>query len=160
RGDAFNWLIENTANYDRTFADVHRLNVLLGYTTQKSKGDNINLQGSPYANDLIETINAAQGIKTWGQNINKWTMISYLGRLNYTWKDRYLLTATFRSDGSSRFGTENRFAFFPSVAAAWRLSEEDFLRESRWIDELKLRLSYGKSGNNNIGNYAHLPAIN
>jgi len=160
RGDAFDWLIENTANYDRTFGDAHRLNILLGYTTQKSKGDNIDLQGNPYANDLIETINAAQGIKAWGQNINEWTMISYLGRLNYTLKDRYLLTATFRSDGSSRFGSENRFAFFPSVAGAWRLSEEDFLSDSHWIDELKLRISYGRSGNNNIGNYAHLPAIN
>lgn len=160
RGDAFNWLIENTADYDRTFADVHRLNVLLGYTTQKNKGDNIDLQADPYANDLIETINAAQGIKTWDQNINEWTMISYLGRLNYSLKDRYLLTATFRSDGSSRFGAENRFAFFPSIAGAWRLSEEGFLNNSRWINELKLRFSYGRSGNNNIGNYAHLPAIN
>lgn len=159
RGNSFNWLIENTLNYDKTFGD-HRINSLVGYTTQKFTSNGINLNASPYPNDLIETINAAQAIETWGENVNEWSMISYLGRVNYAFKDRYLLTGTFRADGSSRFGAEKRYAFFPSVAAAWRVSEESFFEENNLISDMKVRLSYGKSGNNNIGNYAHLASIN
>lgn len=159
RGESFDWLIENTLTYEKTFGN-HRFNALAGYTTQKSTASIINLNADPYANDLIQTINAAQGIRTWGEGINQWSMISYLGRINYGFKDRYLLTATFRSDGSSRFGSENRYALFPSVAGAWRISEEAFLKNNPLINELKLRVSYGKSGNNNIGNYAHLASIN
>ena len=159
RSDAFNWLIENTLTYNKSFGE-HRFDALLGYTTQKSTSDGINIDASPYADDLIQTINAAQEISGWDQHANEWSMISYLGRINYAYKDRYLLTATFRSDGSSRFGKEKRFAFFPSLAAAWRISEEDFMKNSAFIDNMKLRLSYGESGNNNIGNYSHLAAIN
>lgn len=159
RGESFDWLIENTLTYDKTFGN-HRINALAGYTTQKSTASVINLSADPYANDLIQTINAAQAIRTWGEGVNQWSMISYLGRVNYGFKDRYLLTATFRSDGSSRFGSENRYALFPSVAGAWRISEEGFLKNNPLLNELKLRASYGKSGNNNIGNYAHLASIN
>jgi TonB-linked SusC/RagA family outer membrane protein len=159
RGEGFDWLIENTVTYNKTFKD-HRVTALAGYSTQKSTGSSISLNADPYANDLIQTINAAQAIKSWGQGANAWSMISYLGRINYAFKDRYLLTATLRSDGSSRFGSENRYATFPSVAGAWRISEEMFLKDHKIIDDMKLRVSYGKSGNNNIGNYAHLAAIN
>ena len=158
RGESFDWLIENTLTYDKTIED-HRFNALLGYTTQKNRASSINLNADPYANDLIQTINAAQGINAWGQDVDEWSMISYLGRINYGYKDRYLLTGTFRSDGSSRFGMNNRYALFPSVAAAWRISEEEFFRNSKVIYNMKLRASYGKSGNNNIGNYAHLASI-
>ena len=158
RSNSFDWLIENTVNYDLTRGD-HRINALLGYTTQKFTSNNISLGASPFPNDLITTINAAQSIDNWGEAINEWSMISYLGRVNYALKDKYLLTATFRSDGSSRFGNQNRFALFPSIAAAWRVSEEDFFQNINWVDEFKIRGSYGKSGNNNIGNYAHLASI-
>ncbi len=159
RGESFDWLIENTLTYERTFNN-HRINALAGYTTQKNTSSSINVNADPYANDLIHTINAAQAIKSWGQGSGEWSMISYLGRINYAFNGRYLLTATIRSDGSSRFGSENRYALFPSVAGAWRVSEEEFLKNSKVIDDLKLRLSYGKSGNNNIGNYSHLAGIN
>jgi TonB-dependent starch-binding outer membrane protein SusC len=158
-GETFDWLIENTLAYDKTFGD-HRFNALLGYTAQKNTSSTIAFDADPYTNDLIQTINGAQAIKTWTQNVNQWSMISYLGRINYAFKDRYLLTATFRSDGSSRFGEKNREALFPSVAGAWRISEEPFLKSNKVVDDLKLRASYGKSGNNNIGNYAHLASIN
>lgn len=158
-GNSFNWLIENTASYSKTF-DQHSFSALAGYTTQKSKGNNINLNAGPYANDLIQTINAAPGITSWGESVDTWTMISYLGRLNYSFKDRYLFTATLRSDGSSRFGTSNRFALFPSAAVAWKLSDEEFIKAIPVIDHMKLRASYGKSGNNNIGNYSHLSTVN
>jgi TonB-dependent starch-binding outer membrane protein SusC len=159
RSDSFDWLVENTLNYDLT-RGKHRINALVGYTTQKFTSNSINVNASPFPNDLITTINAAQAIESWGEGVNEWSMISYLGRVNYALNDKYLLTATFRSDGSSRFGSENRFALFPSLAAAWRISEEAFFDNISWVDEFKLRASYGRSGNNNIGNYAHLASIN
>jgi len=159
RSDRFNWLIENMLSYKKVI-NKHKFNAVVGYTTQKDKSTNINLTADPYPNDLIKTINAAQDITSWDENSNEWSMISYLGRLNYSYKDKYLFTTTFRSDGSSRFGKNKRFAFFPSMAAAWRISEEKFMKDNQLIDNLKLRLSYGKSGNNNIGNYSHLGVIN
>lgn len=108
----------------------------------------------------MQTINAAPAISLWGQAVDQWSIISYLGRINYGFKDKYLFTATLRSDGSSRFGANKRYAYFPSVAGAWRLSEEEFLKNNAYISNLKLRVSYGKSGNNNIGNYSHLASIN
>ncbi len=159
RGETFNWLVENTLTYNKSFGP-HRINALAGYTTQKSTSNSLDIQASPYANDLIQTINAAQTISDWDQDINAWSIISYLGRLNYGFRDKYLLTATIRSDGSSRFGANNRYATFPSIAAAWRVSEEDFLKNNKTVSSLKLRASFGTSGNNNIGNYSHLAAIN
>ncbi len=158
-GENFDWLIENTATYEKTFGK-HRINALAGYTTQKSTSRGINLSADPYANDLLQTINAAQTIKTWGESVNDWSLISYLGRINYSFEDKYLFTATFRSDGSSRFGYENRYANFPSIAGAWRISQEDFLKNIKSINNLKVRASFGASGNNNIGNYASLASIN
>ena len=158
-GENFDWLIENTATYEKTLGK-HRINALAGYTTQKSTSRGINLNADPYANDLLQTINAAQTIKAWGESVNEWSLISYLGRINYSFKDRYLFTATFRSDGSSRFGYENRYANFPSIAAAWRISQEKFFQGIKKIDNLKVRASFGASGNNNIGNYASLASIN
>lgn len=159
RSESFNWLIENTLAYNRTFG-IHRFDAIIGYTAQKNSSRGINLNASPYTNDLIQTINAAQAIGSWDENTNAWSMISYLGRINYGLKGKYLFTATLRSDGSSRFGANNRFATFPSVAGAWRISEENFMKAYPRLNELKLRASYGISGNNNIGNYSHLAAIN
>jgi TonB-linked SusC/RagA family outer membrane protein len=158
RADNFNWLIENTLTYNKTIKK-HRINILTGYTTQKNKASNINLNASPYSNDLIETINGAQAVSSWGESVDEWSIISYLGRINYAFNDKYLLTASMRSDGSSRFGINNRYATFPSIAGAWRISDEAFLKNSKLISSLKLRTSYGKSGNNNIGNYSHLASI-
>lgn len=159
RSEYVNWLLENTLAYNKSWGN-HRINAVLGYTTQKSTNNAISLTGSPYSDDMIQTINAAQAISAWDENIGEWSMISYLGRVNYGFKDKYLLTATLRSDGSSRFGTLNRYATFPSVAGAWRLSKEPFLQNHKTISDLKIRASYGISGNNNIGNYSHLAAVN
>lgn len=159
RTSGFNWLVENTLNYDK-LVGKHSFAVLAGYTTQKSTSRSLGLTAGPFANDLLETINAAPGITNWSEGISEWSMISYLGRVNYTYDDKYLLTATLRSDGSSRFGVNNRFAFFPSAAVAWRISEENFLKDVQAIDQLKVRATYGQSGNNNIGNYAHLSTVN
>lgn len=157
-GTSFDWVITNTATYSKKM-DKHSFKGLVGYITQRSSANNITLNASPYSNDLIKTLNAADGITSWGQTINKWNMLSYLGRINYAYLDKYLITATIRSDGSSRFGENKRYALFPSIAGAWRVSEENFIKDIRWIDQLKLRASFGKSGNNNIGNYSHLSNV-
>lgn len=159
RADNFNWLIENTLNYNKTL-NRHRFNALIGYTTQHSKTNGINLNASPFSNDLIQTLNASQAISSWGESVEEWSLISYLGRVNYSFDNKYLLTATFRSDGSSRFGLENRYASFPSVGLAWRISEEKFLKNNKTITGLKWRASLGTSGNNSIGNYSSLASIN
>jgi TonB-linked SusC/RagA family outer membrane protein len=158
RLNSFNWLLENTLTYGKVMGN-HSINAILGYTLQENTIRGITLQANPYSNDLIETINAAQAIKTWGEEYGQWAIISYLGRINYAYKEKYLLTATFRSDGSSRFGSENRYANFPSFAAAWRVSGEEFMKDIKIINDLKLRLSFGTSGNNNIGNYRSLSSI-
>ena len=158
-GQNFNWLVENTVTYKKAF-QKHRIDALAGYTTQKNMTNDISITAGPYGNDLVQTINAAPAISSWGQAVNEWSIISFLGRVNYGFNDKYLLTATIRSDGSSRFGSQNRYAYFPSLAGAWRISEEDFLKNNTYINSLKLRVSYGKSGNNNIGNYSHLASIN
>jgi hypothetical protein len=133
-------LIENTLTYNKTIKK-HRINILAGYTTQKNKASNINLNASPYSNDLIETINGAQAVSSWGESVDEWSIISYLGRINYAFNDKYLLTASMRSDGSSRFGINKRFATFPSIAGAWRISDEAFLKNNILISSLKLRTS-------------------
>ena len=159
RSETFDWLIENTLNYNKNLGK-HRFNAVVGYTTQRSSTSGLNLNASPYSNDLIQTINAAQAISSWGENAQEWSLISYLGRANYSFADKYLVTATLRTDGSSRFGLKNRYAAFPSFGVAWRISEEAFLKDSKIISSLKWRASLGKSGNNNIGNYSSLAAIN
>lgn len=158
-GTSFNWLLENTLTYEKQLGENHHFTALAGYTVQEVRNKGVNITASPYANDLIKTINAAQDISKWGESFNEWSLISYLGRVNYAFKDKYLLTGTFRTDGSSRFGKNNRFAYFPSFAGAWRISEEGFLKNSKIISNAKLRISYGRSGNNNIGNYSSLGSI-
>src|SRR5690606_29580237 len=91
---------------------------------------------------------------------SEWSMVSYLSRINYNYDNRYLLTASMRADGSSRFGKNKKFGYFPSVALAWRITEENFIQKGRFLDDLKIRLSYGETGNNNIGNYAHISTVN
>ena len=158
--NSFNWLNENTLTYDKKINSNHRINALVGFTTQEYRSNATILTAGPYANDQVQTLNAAQAITSWNQDPQDWSMISYLARVNYAFNDRYLLTATVRSDGSSRFGVNKRYASFPSVAGAWRISEEQFLKGNKIISNMKMRVSYGKSGNNNIGNYSHLGNIN
>jgi TonB-linked SusC/RagA family outer membrane protein len=159
KSDSFNWLSEALLTYDKTFAEDHRFNVVLGYSAQKERAESINLYADNYPDDKVQTINAASIISSYGADIQKWSIISYLARLNYSYKDRYLFTATVRSDGSSRFGGNKRYGTFPSAALAWRVSQEDFMKDVKWVSDLKLRATYGLSGNYNIGNYTYITNI-
>src|SRR5690606_37419471 len=105
-----------------------------------------------FPNDKVQTLNAAETVSEFSTNASEWTLLSYIGRMNYSFRGKYLLTTTLRRDGSSRFGSNNRWGYFPSASAAWRISEEDFYHSSK-MNSLKLRLSYGVTGNNQINNY-------
>lgn len=145
------WLNENTLNYNLQVND-HHLDVLAGYSAQKWNREYRNINGSNFANDQIYWISGA-AVTSGSTNKDAWSMASAFGRLNYDFKGKYLLTATFRRDGSSRFGPSVKYADFPSVSAGWIISDEGFFKKNDVVSFLKLRASYGKTGNFNIGNY-------
>lgn len=152
------WLVENTLNYQKTFLDSHNIDFLVGYTAQKAQDISSNIAASDYPSDEIGFFNAAQ-TRVGSGGKSAWSMASVLSRLNYDYKDRYILSLSFRSDGSSKFGTNARWANFPSISAGWVLSDEAFMKKYNDISFLKLRASYGKVGNNNIGNYSSIPSV-
>ncbi|MDR2912840.1 MAG: TonB-dependent receptor [Alistipes sp.] len=159
RSASLNWITETTLNYNKSFGD-HNLSALAGYTTQKYEDGSNFLGSQSYPNNLVPTLNAVSNdILEGNSQLGEWSLISYLARVNYNYKSKYYITASIRSDGSSRFGRDNKYGYFPSAALAWRISGENFLSEARWLNDLKLRASYGATGNNNIGNYAHLATV-
>ncbi|WP_411273914.1 SusC/RagA family TonB-linked outer membrane protein, partial [Daejeonella sp.] len=155
-----NWLTETTLNYAKSFNN-HSLSGLVGFTSQKENFESNFLVSDKFPNNLVPTLSAVSGIITAGSSDRyQWSLVSYLGRMNYNYNDKYYLTASLRTDGSSRFGAENKYGIFPSAALAWRVSDESFFKTLRFLDDLKLRVSYGETGNNNIGNYDQYATIN
>lgn len=154
-----NWLNTNTINYSKLFNDLHQVDVLLGYEIQKNIFENNSLNSNKYPNNLIQTLNVASAIDAGSSFESEWTMLSYLSRINYNYNQKYYLTASIRRDGSSRFGPENKWGLFPSVALAWRLIEEDMMKKYDFLSDFKLRASYGVTGNNNIGDYLYIPTV-
>ncbi len=159
----FVWLNENLATYSKSFND-HNFELLAGFTNQKFRRDRTRIQADTYADDRIPTIQGAINISRSGNNtvsgVEEWALTSVLSRLTYNYKQKYLLTASVRSDGSSRFGADNRWGVFPSVSAGWVLSDEGFLLDQEKISFAKIRASYGVTGNNNIGNYTSYALVN
>ncbi len=156
----YNWLAEYTANYSKSFGR-HNISVLAGYTVQEDVSDDNSFTSNNYPNNLVRSLSAVSGIITSGTASRaEWSIVSELARINYNYDGRYFLTTSIRRDGSSRFGANNKYGVFPSAALAWRVSDERFFKNIHFINELKLRASYGKTGNNNIGNYASLSTIN
>ncbi|WP_324675869.1 TonB-dependent receptor [Hymenobacter sp. GOD-10R] len=152
----YNWVWENTATYNRTFAKDHNVTVLAGYASQynTNEGSTVLGQTGTYTNTAVEYATAAGQL--FGQaSYSANSLTSLFGRVDYAFKERYILTAALRTDGSSRFGPDNRYATFPSVALAWRVGEENFIKRLPSVSELKLRASYGVTGNNNIGDYSY-----
>ncbi|MBC7416568.1 MAG: TonB-dependent receptor [Pedobacter sp.] len=159
QNQTLNWLSEATLSYDKTFGENHRISAVAGFTAQKERYDGYAFGATNYPDNLIQTINASTLLNGASAGVEKWSLLSYLARVNYSYKDKYLVTGTIRSDGSSRFGSNKRYGTFPSGAVAWRVSQEDFLKNSKTISNLKLRVSYGRSGNFNIGNYNYASGI-
>jgi TonB-linked SusC/RagA family outer membrane protein len=155
-----NWITEYTLNYNKSIGQ-HQITGLLGFTSQASQNLSSSMSSNAYPNNLVPYLSAVSGVITDGtSSISEWSLISYLGRVNYIYKNKYYITASLRTDGSSRFGSDNKYGWFPSAALAWRISEENFLRDVNFLETLKLRTSFGITGNNNIGNYEHLATIN
>ncbi|MEN9981824.1 MAG: hypothetical protein RL542_1611 [Bacteroidota bacterium] len=149
--------IANTINYDfkNLIGDKQQLNVLAGqeYITYNTNQVTSTIQGFPKFFTFENAKNlSSQGIPLSVDNYYSPDdkLLSFFGRLNYSFKDRYLFTATYRADGSSKFLGNNRWGYFPSAAIAWKISEENFLKDVSWINALKIRMSYGQAGNNNI----------
>jgi len=159
---SINLLNENVLNYNTTIGDAHVINVLGGASYQKATSRNAVLTALPgtFGNEIIETLNNAT-ISQVASSTSKsvWGLASYFARLNYAYQDKYLLSASFRTDGSSRFGPQNRWGSFPSASVAWRISQEEFMKNADFISELKLRASYGVVGNFNIGDFRYLGSI-
>jgi TonB-linked SusC/RagA family outer membrane protein len=157
------WLNENLATYNRSF-DGHNFELLAGFTNQRFRQDIARIQANTYANDQLPTIQGALNIDRNGANtsntVNEWALTSYLSRLTYNYKGKYLFTAAIRSDGSSRFGANNQYGVFPSASVGWVLSDEEFLKPIQQISFAKIRSSYGVIGNNNIGNYSQYALVN
>ncbi|MCW3805350.1 SusC/RagA family TonB-linked outer membrane protein [Plebeiibacterium marinum] len=152
------WLTENTMEYSKEI-NGHNLDVLAGFTSQKYRYDQSVISGYNYTDDRVETIDAALVKNNPTMDIQEWSMLSYLTRLSYDYKSKYLLTASIRRDGSSRFGKDNKWGNFPAVAVGWVVSEEPFMSKFDWVSFLKVRSSYGVTGNNNIGNYTQYSTV-
>ena len=153
------FLIENTLTYNKTIAKNYRVNLLAGYTEQNSISRNINGSRRDFPSNDIQVLSAGTGAFSVGGNESEWALRSYIGRANMTLFDRYLITATIRRDGSSRFGESNRYGNFPSLAVGWNVDQESFLKDSKTISGLKFRASYGQLGNQDIGNYSNQTVV-
>lgn len=152
------WLVEHTLNYNRSFGR-HNVSGLAGFSAQKDRRTASELTATNYPNDLVQTLNAGQ-VTSGSSDIQEWSLLSYLGRVQYDYDGRYLVSAAIRADGSSRFGAANRWGYFPSVSAGWNISQEPFLKSSSWLSDLKLRGSYGLTGNFQIPNYGSVSLLN
>jgi TonB-linked SusC/RagA family outer membrane protein len=157
-----NLINENVLSYAKTLNKVHDLGGILGASYQKSNTQNtlMSAVANSYNNDIIQTLNnAIINPSTSTQTKTGWGLISYFARVNYAYKEKYLFAASFRTDGSSRFGSQNKWGYFPSVSAAWRITKEEFMQNLPAISELKLRASYGVTGNFNIGDFQYLGSV-
>lgn len=151
--------VEAYANYHRTFAEDHTLDVVAGYSFWQAGGESFSMSNYDFPVD---------GVGPWDMGVGSYLtdgrasmdsskdprerLLSLFGRANYSYKDRYMATVSFRREGSSKFGPNNRWGNFWAVSGGWRLSNEAFMRDIRWIDDLKIRLGYGVTGNNGFGN--------
>jgi len=159
---SINWLNENTINWVKTFNDIHSFNVLGGFTLQQNNTEYVMASSSDFVNNIMKYNNLGAGAlyNQPGSSAIQWNLMSYLARINYTLKSRYLFSVNSRMDGSSRFGTNNKFGFFPSGSIGWRISEEEFMKSLKsTINNLKLRGSYGFTGNTEIGVYESLATL-
>lgn len=151
-----NYLLESYITFNKTFKQIHALNVVGGYSWQEFDNYASSVDAQRFVNDNLGADNIGGGAYQVARNNHeKNRLISFYGRVNYGLLDKYLLTATVRRDGSSRFGTNNRWAMFPSAALAWKIKEEDFMKEISFVDDLKLRLGFGVTGNQDIGNFKY-----
>ncbi len=146
-----------SANYENTFAEAHNISALLLYESMDIKSDWVRAQREGFLTNEIDQLFAGSRESMLSDGAaEEMGRASYIGRFTYDYQNRYLFETTFRADASAKFAANQRWGFFPSVSAGWRISQEPFLRESAIVDDLKIRASYGKSGNDNVGNFQYL----
>lgn len=151
----FNWQAAAQLSYNRTFNRRHKLSAIAVYEMQMEQNNSLDARADGTWTDELIVVdpNLTSYLKSGNSNISEWSMISWLGRVNYDFDGRYLISASIRADGSSKFA--KRWGYFPSAAVAWRVSRESFMRNISWLHDLKFRASYGLTGNNSIGSYQY-----
>lgn len=156
-----NILNENTLRFARLINEVHSIEALGGFTWQTERNSQTSTQPSNFSDDRfgVDNIGGSTGVPEIESSVSEWSLASWLGRVNYQFNNKYLLTATFRADGSSKFGKGNKWGYFPSLAAGYRLSREAFIQNLNLFDDLKIRGSYGITGNQEIGSYQSLARL-
>lgn len=154
---SFQYVLDNYLTYEKTLGN-HSINVMGGASLQWGSSDWFGGEAKGFLKDEIHQVNNAEKIAGFSGSGEEWAMASFMLRANYSYRDRYLVTATVRQDGSSRFGPKHRWGTFPSFSAAWRLSEEDFYSRDFLMSDVKLRVGYGVTGHQNIGNYSFASA--
>jgi len=144
---------DNTLNYSKVIGE-HEINALAGMTVQQRKSENSDITGNGYTNDLLPNLQGATAIAEFEEVKTELKKIGYFGRINYAFADKYLVSASFRRDGSSVFGLDTKWGNFPAVSVGWNAAKEDFLINSNFVNNLKFRVSYGLTGseNFNVGN--------
>ncbi|MRS59767.1 SusC/RagA family TonB-linked outer membrane protein [Larkinella terrae] len=150
----FNYTLENILTYNKTFGD-HNLGITALQSIQRDNFEysNLSVQGVPAETQQYNNVGNASLVLGVGSNLIQWTINSFMGRINYDYKDKYLVTATLRRDGSSRFGENTKYGNFPGIALAWNISNEEFLKNVSWLDQLKIRVSRGSVGNQGVVPY-------
>ena len=148
------WLWDNYFTYNTYLKEKHHLTLLAGSSAQNNRYDYMNGSIQNFASNNTQQLNNGTAQPTVGGSASEWALLSFIGRANYSYDNKYLVTATLRRDGSSRFGSKNRWGWFPSGSAAWRVSDEAFMKNISWVSDLKIRAGYGITGNQNIGNYS------
>lgn len=157
-----NYTIDNRINYSTQFAETHDLDFtgLFSYQSREEDGASTAVRGIPVEQMQDANLGAAETIESADSYYEEWSLVSYMARANYGYDDRYLLTVTGRLDGSSRFGENNRFGVFPSAALGWNIMNESFMEDNETFDALRVRLSWGESGNTAISPYQTLSLLN
>lgn len=158
---SFTYLWDNYFLFDHTFAEKHRVGLMAGMSAQWNTHDYLNAQKNVFMFDNVHEMDNGEEMYAIGGNETEWALLSYMARVNYSYEDRYLLTATIRRDGSSRFGKKHRWGTFPSVSVAWRASQEKWFPKNDYINDLKVRAGYGVTGSQaSVGNYSYLASYN
>ena len=155
-------IIDNILSYNKEINGIHQIGAMAAFNVEQFRDESVYLKGTDmYYDGLYYNLEAASTILDKNTLLSEWGIMSFMGRFNYTLLDRYLLTLTYRYDGSSRLSDTNKWAGFPSMSVAWRISEESFLRNARekFLDNLKLRFSWGNTGNTNVDPYETLPKL-
>ena len=162
--DTKNWTIENLLTYDRIFNEKHHINAVALYSAEQTTSQGQSLSGKNIPNELFQWYNIgaclSSDISVGGGSYNQYGLLSYMGRIMYTYADKYMIQAAVRSDASSRLAPGHQWHTYPAVSVGWNIHNEDFMEGTRsWLDELKLRVGYGETSNQAIGTYATLGSL-